>query len=233
MSRETARRRVSGMRTSIRRRPRRSPARLGALTCALVGLLALAGGSRAENLFPRGEFDQAGDASGWGNPQGVGSFTYAPLVDADLCTLSGAATETADDVFSGTSYSTAICAGALAGGQSYRLGYRARFPVQSGAGTFEMKVAWYPGPDCASLPVLVSTVPSVNSTPADLWQSASVLANPPANAVSFAVAVFLHKSTTAPLRVETDGLYVRPAGEIFSDEFEIGESCRWTPQDQP
>jgi len=221
------------MRTSIRRRPRRSPVRLGALTCALVGLLALAGGSRAENLFPRGEFDQAGDASGWGNPQGVGSFTYAPLVDADNCAFSGAATLSADDVFGGTSHSTVICAGAINGGQSYRLGYRARFPTQSGAGTFEMKVGWFPGPDCTSLTVLISTVPSVASTPADLWQSASVVANPPANAVSFAVAVFLHKSTTAPLQVEIDGLYVRPASEIFTDRFEIGESCRWTPQDQP
>ncbi len=192
----------------------------------------LAADSRADNLFPRGEFDEAADALGWGNPQGVGSFVYAPLVDADGCAFSGAATETADDVFGGTNYSTAICAGSIAGGQSYLLGYRARFPSQAGAGTFEMKVGWFPGPNCTSLYILLSTMPSVASTPADLWQSASVLANPPPNAVSLAIAVFLHKSTIAPLQVEIDRLYIRPAGEIFSDGFEIGESCRWTQQDQ-
>lgn len=217
------------------RSPRRSPARLGALPCALVGLLALADGSRADNLFPRGEFDQAGDASGWGDPQqGVGSFIYAPLVDADNCTFSGAATLSADDVFGGTSHSTAVCGGAIAGGQSFRLGYRARFPAQSGAGAFEMVVAWYPAPDCGGLHLQpLSTVAPVDSTPADLWQSASVLANSPANAVSFKVAVVLHKSTIAPLQVEIDRLYIQHAGEIFADGFEIGESCRWTQQDQP
>ena len=66
-----------------------------------------------------------------------------------------------------------------------------------------------------------------------IHQLNEVVANPPANALSFAVADFLHKSTTAPLQVEIDGLYVRPASEIFTDRFEIGESCRWTPQDQP
>ncbi len=231
MSRRPGFQRVLVMRTDFR--PRSPSARTVAAACALLTTLALAAGSRAENLFPRGEFDQAADATGWGNPQGVGSFAYAPLADADACVLSGAATETADDIFGGTTYSTSLCAGAINGGQSYRLGYRARFPTQSGAGTFEMKVGWFPGPDCTSLTVLISTVPPVASTPADLWQSASVVANPPANAVSFAVAVFLHKSTTAPLQVEIDGLYVRPASEIFIDRFEIGESCRWTLQDQP
>ncbi len=97
-----------------------------------------------------------------------------------------------------------------------------------------MAVAWYPAPDCGGLHLQpLSTVAPVDSTPADLWQSASVLANSPANAVSFKVAVVLHKSTIAPLQVEIDRLYIQPAGEIFSDSFEIGESCRWTQQDQP
>ncbi len=180
------------------------------------------------NLFPRGEFDHAADAAGWGNPQGVGSFFHAPLVDADDCTFSGAAVETAADEFAGTSFSTVVCGGAITGGLEYELGYRALFPAQSGAGTFEMKVAWFPGPNCTSLYILASTVPAVASSPAGVWQAASILANPPANAVSFAVAVFLHKSTVDPLQVQLDRLFVRPADVLFSDGLEVQETCRWS-----
>jgi len=216
-------------RTEVEAKSAKSRPRAGVVAVVTVVIaFGLCGDSRAVNLFPRGEFDQAADADGWVIPQGVGSLAYAPLVDADSCAFSGAATETAEDVFGGTSYSTSICGGAITGGQGYRLGHRARFPSQSGAGTFEMKVAWFPGPNCTSLNILLSTVPSVASAPADLWQSASVIASPPANAVSFAVGVFLHKSTIDPLVVELDDLFVRPVGEIFTDSFEVQESCRWS-----
>jgi hypothetical protein len=258
MSRDLRRRRVLVMRPKTRRPrpfetiplPRNSTATTflimaialaafpGAGAWALAGnggwedLAAIAEGvplpPPAGNRFPRGEFDHAADAGGWGNPQGVGSFFHAPLVDVDDCTFSGAAVETASDEFAGTSFSTVICGGAIAGGEEYELGYRALFPAQPGAGTFEMKVAWFPGPDCTSLYILLSTVPAVASSPAGVWRAASILATPPVNAVSFAVAVFLHKSTVDPLQVQLDGLFVRPVREIFSEGFEVREDCRWS-----
>jgi hypothetical protein len=91
-----------------------------------------------------------------------------------------------------------------------------------------MGIAWYLAPDCASLPPLVSLVPSVDSTSADVWQASSTVATPAADLVSFRVIVRLFKSTDAAVEVEVDDLFVRPDDEIFSDSFEIGERCRWS-----
>jgi hypothetical protein len=217
---------IAGNLSSARQRRHVRHRRLSLLLTTSLVLLPRA--AAADNLFPRGEFDQANAIDGWDFTQGVGDVTFLSLVDADDCALSGAAMVTEEDDFAGGFFRESVCGGAIAGEVAYRFGFRARFPTQPATGSFLMRIGWYPGPDCASLAVQVDEVPAVASTPAGVWQASSFGSLAPANAVSFRIGIELDKTSVAPLSVEIDGLFLRFKDELYSDDFEISESCRWS-----
>lgn len=142
---------------------------------------------------------------------------------------------TADEPLAGTLYRTAICGGAIAGGQSYAVGLRASFPTQSDSGDLVLRIGWYPGANCTSLAV-VDTFPALPSSAGSHWQYALALIAAPPTAVSFAVSLTLNKATAGSLLVDVDRIFVRRQNSIFADGFQIGdggEACRWSVPDLP
>ncbi|MEO8195655.1 MAG: hypothetical protein ABI689_02920 [Thermoanaerobaculia bacterium] len=187
------------------------------------------------NLFPRGEFDSAADVAGWTSTTGIGQFDFNSAADADNCLDSGSSTVTANEPLAGTLYRTAICGGAIAGGQSYVVGLQAFFPVQADSGDVVFRIGWYPGPNCTSLPVQVDLFNPLASSATGYWQRASALLSTPPAAVSFAVSLTLNKTTAGSLSVDVDRIFVQPENSIFLDSFQIGdggETCRWSVPDQ-
>ncbi|MEO7974844.1 MAG: hypothetical protein ABIU84_14785 [Thermoanaerobaculia bacterium] len=188
------------------------------------------------NLFPRGEFDDAADVAGWTSNSGVGEFTFNVGLDVDQCLDSGSSRVTADEPLAGTLYRTAICAGAITGGQSYDVGLRASFPEQDDSGDLVLRIGWYPGPNCTGLTVQTDTFPALPSSAGTHWQYDLALLSPPPTAVSYVVALTLNKTTAGSLYVEVDRIFARRHSSIFADGFQIGDgggACRWSVPDLP
>jgi len=189
----------------------------------LFSLICATAHAISPNLVPNPDFDLGIDD--W--TAGIGTISPSD-VDADACSASGSLEITTTGGFdvtpNGTAYST--CFSIPAGFQ--RAGTRGRLVVSPTTNRVaRITVALYSDADCTTAaaqtfsslvtllsstswtPVLVTFTPSVGNTHAIVTVSATA------------------DVSTGAFSARFDRVFLRDAADLFTDDFEIGEACRW------
>jgi hypothetical protein len=106
------------------------------------------------------------------------------------------------------------------------LGFDLRF--ESGFGAFAGGVRWYGATACAG-PTLAADVLGPIGTPADGWRDFAASTVAPSGAESAVFFLVMYYTTaTLPLEMHVDRVFLRPAADVFDDDFETGAACRWS-----
>ena len=195
------------------------------LFCAL---LLLAGRPVAgANLVTSGQFDLSAAVDAWSvtTDQGAGAISYGSSPDEGDCSDSGSALlVTSAPGASEVEYS--VCAGGLVGGDEYAVGLAVKFPDGEGEGWLFWGVTWFQESDCAGLDEGTISVGPVAYLPE--WQAVEFRSSTTPSTSSARVELRVTSfATPDPLHLNIDRVFVRPVAEIFADDFELGEACRW------
>jgi hypothetical protein len=194
----------------------------------LLVLLSAASPAAAANLVAVGNFDTAADVAAW-TPDGTDStIAFNAALDVDDCGPSGSATVTNTSTSGFDTVYSRTCVQGVAPGTSYRFGLSAYFVPQAQTAEIWMEVIWYS--DTACLDYLDAfTSPSALSTTPFTWIPVETTFTAPANAASAWVGIALYKRfSTSSIFGDVDGVFLRPAGDVFAEGLELGDPCRWS-----
>jgi hypothetical protein len=195
---------------------------------SLLALLALSAPAGAENLVTVGNFDSAADVSAW-TPDGTdATIVYNAVLDVDDCGPSGSATVTnaSSSNFDPVNFRT--CVNGVVPDTLYRFGLSAYFVPQAQVAEIWMEVIWHSALDCNQFEVSFTT-PSALSSTSFTWIPIETTFAAPANAMSAQVGVVLYKvSSSSSIFGDVDGVFLRPAADVFAEGLELGDPCRWS-----
>ena len=198
------------------------------LLCAL--LVFASRPATGENLLAAGQFDQPSDIDGWTITAGDGeaSLYFQPSPDEGDCFDSGSALlVTSAPGPRAVQYS--ICSGNLVGGEMYAVGLEVYFPDGAGEGWLYWGLTWFDQPDCTGTELGTIWVGPAGYVPE--WQTLEFWSSTEPEVASARVELSVTSfAAPDPLYLNIDRVFVRPAGDIFADGFELGQTCRWHTQ---
>lgn len=197
--------------------------------CLLCTLLLVASRpAAAGNLLLLGQFDQPSAIDGWTvtTDGGEGSLSFEAAVDEASCAGSGSALlVTSSPGDRDVVYSA--CAPGIVGGGDYAFGLEVSFPDGEGKGWLFWGVTWLDGPDCSGSVLNSTWIGPVGYAPD--WQAVELwITTQPATASALVELWVSSLEAPVPLHLNIDRVFVRPLEELFADDFELGELCRWT-----
>jgi hypothetical protein len=195
------------------------------LAWLLVGTTpALAG-----NLVVSGQFDDPQSIDAWAvttAPSAEGSISFEPVPDRGDCELSGSALLVTRAVGEqDVEYSS--CAGGTVAEELYAVGLELLFPDGVSDGQLRWGVTWFEGVDCTG--AALASFWLGPATYAEGWQTLESWNTAWEGSGSARVQIWISSRLGSdPLPVNIDGVFLRPADELFADGFELGEICRWS-----
>jgi len=205
---------------------RLSVAAIAALLVVCAPVVAQTG-----NLVPNGRFDFADGVNGWSVAfPALSSLTLDGSLDVDDCVGSGVALGTADLVIDGSAVPFTICLGAVSPSESFRISGEFRFESSTFAARANLTLTLLDGSDCGGAYVGGLFAGYAVSDVAG-WQH--IEAGPitvPATVQSATLTVFLTQivGSDPAIQVQFDEIRVTRPDWVFAEDFEVGESCRWS-----
>lgn len=199
--------------------------RSSALLCTL--LLSAGPLAASDNLIATGQFDQPSDVDVWAvtSEGGRGLISFEVWPDEGDCLDSGSAL-LVTDAPGALEVDYSVCGSGLLEDELYAYGLELFFPSGEGEGTLIWGATWFDGPDCTGANAgSVSIGPEVYTLG---WLALEFRISTPPTAVSARLELKVSSlGSPEPLRLNIDRVFIQPAAEVFADDFEVGEICRW------
>lgn len=219
----------------LRRRTAAEPLRTLALCLALAAASGAARAELAVNLLPNGEFDT--DVQGWDEifPL-ISSFLWqeGPVnMDADGCTLSGVAELGNSNPEDSGSVALRACLVDMEIGETYNLRARFFYPNGVAAARAQFSVATFTDANCNTTSTASMITPyAATSDGTGQWLSRAlyVPVTVPGGTGSMEVQLTFIKDVGDDVvsYVYFDRVHLTADDWIYSEDFELGELCRWS-----
>jgi len=199
--------------------------RIALKVVCLIVMLLCSHQLAAQNLVVNPDFDT--DVVGWSPFYDI-DFIWDPLdYQGDPSSGSGFAASTDAP---GSNSGIVQCVEPIVAGEAYGLsGWLNVSPSQAGDGYVGLFVWWRDGAGCTGTQTNALVTPYVASTTG--WEQQTAAPEvAPAGTVS--ATLYLNITKSSPLGVDYyvyfDGIDLHPAGSVFSDGFETGDTSRWS-----
>lgn len=201
------------------------PAWLCSLLCALAAA-PVAG----DNLVPEGHFDLPADVAAFVADGTDAVIAWNGALDVDDCgAASGAANVTNNSTAFGDTVNFRVCIEPVAPDTLYRFGGGAYFTPQGQNAEIWFELRFQVQPACGEGHVDNHISPPAPASTTFAWQRVATTALSPPDAVGAMLSISLYKQTSAgSVFGVADGVFLRPATEVFFEDFETGSTCRWT-----
>lgn len=205
----------------------------GSFVVALVATLAgslVAAPLAAGNLVPEGSFDQASDVAVFVPDGADAQIAWNAALDLDDCGVaSGAATITSTSTSFGDTVNFRVCIEPVTPDVLYRFGGAAYYTPQPQSTEIWYELRFQILPACGLGHDDNHISPLASATNTFVWQQVSTTALAPPDAVGAMLSISLFKQTSSgSVFGAADGVFLRPAAEIFFEGFEAGSTCRWS-----
>jgi hypothetical protein len=184
----------------------------------------------AGNLVPEGNFDQASDVVVFVPDGADAQIAWNAALDVDDCGVaSGAATITSTSTSFGDTVNFRVCIEPVAPDVLYRFGGAAYYTPQPQTTEIWYELRFQILPACGLGHEDNHISPLASATNTFVWQQVSTTALAPPDAVGAMLSISLFKQTSSgSVFGAVDGVFLRPANEIFLGDFETGSTCRWS-----
>ena len=205
---------------------RLSVAAIAALVVVCAPVVAQTG-----NLVPNGRFDFADGVTGWTVVfPDSSSLTFDGSLDADGCTGSGVALGTADSIVDGGAAMFTICLGAVSPSDSFHMSGELRFESSTYPARANLTLGFFDGVDCGGADLGGGFAGFAVSDVAG-WQhleAGPVLPAPTVQSAELRVFLTQMVGSDPAIQVQFDEIRVTHSDWIFAEDFEVGETCRWS-----
>lgn len=183
------------------------------------------------NLVPNGRFDLADGVIGWvvASPENS-SMTFDASADLNDCLGSGVALGTNNSSSDAGSAQYRVCLGAVSPDESFRMSGEFRFESSAVSGRANLTLRFFSSANCEGTLTSTGFAGYAQSATAGWQHLEAGPVTPAPTAQSAALVVFLTKTFGADpaVSVQFDEIRVTRIEWIFAEDFEVGETCRWS-----
>ncbi len=205
--------------------------RLTVATFAALAVLCALVMAQTGNLVPNGRFDLADGVSGWTVAFPTSSsLTFDGSLDRDDCVGSGVALASGDPSSDFASVLFSICLGAVSPSESFRMSGDFRFESSIYAARSNLTLGFFDDADCGGADIDDHFAGYAESSVAGWQHVEGGPFTPPPTVQSAQLRVFLTQIVGAEpaISVQFDEIRVTRTDWIFAEDFEVGETCRWS-----
>ncbi len=184
----------------------------------------------AGNLVPEGNFDQAIDVTAFVPDGADAQIAWNGALDVDDCGgASGAANVTSTSTSFGDTVNFRVCIEPVTPDVLYRFGGAAYYTPQPQTSEIWYELRFQILPACGLGHDDLHISPLASATNTFVWQPVASTALAPPGAVGAMLSISLfEQSSSGSVFGAVDGVFLRPASEIFFGDFETGSTCRWS-----